>query len=140
MTANACWPTVRHDVVGVIEVELVDFLLRYELVDLDGARALDGHRLELLGLELDILALAHFVTLDDIGCVDFLFGLRVHLAVFDAVAGRLVDLMEADLLPLAAGRKQRHRTRDEREFQVAFPVRTWGHGAAPVRRKTLPQL
>jgi hypothetical protein len=108
--------------------ELVDFLLRHELIDLEGARALDGDRLELLGLELDILALAHFVTLDDVGCVDVLVSLRVHFAVFDAVAGRLVNLMEPDLLPLAAGGKQRHRTRDEREFQVAFPVRARGHG------------
>src|SRR5262249_55892100 len=110
-----------------------DLRLRHELVDLDGARALDGDGLELLGLELDILALADFVAFDDVGRVDILLGLRVHFAVFDAVAGVLIDLMKADFFALAARGKQRDRTRDERQFEVAFPIRTRGHGGAPIK-------
>jgi hypothetical protein len=36
---------------------------------------------------------------------DLVSGLRIHLAVFDAIAGLFVDLMEADLLSLAARRE-----------------------------------
>ena len=57
---------VGHDVIRVVEIELVDFLFRHELVDLDDALALDRDRLELLGVELDILALADLVALDDV--------------------------------------------------------------------------
>ena len=44
--------------------------------------------------------------------------------VSDAVAGLFVDLIKADFLSLAARGKQRNGTRDEREFQVAFPIST----------------
>ena len=59
--------------------------------------------------------------------LDLAPGLGVDLLVPDAIAGLLVELMEADLLPLGGRRKQRDRTGDEREFQVAFPVRARGH-------------
>jgi hypothetical protein len=39
-----------------------------------------------------------------------------------------VDLIKADFLSLAARRKQSNRTRNERELQVTFPIRTRGHG------------
>ena len=38
--------TVRHDVVRVVEVELVDLFARHEFVDLDGALALDRYGLD----------------------------------------------------------------------------------------------
>jgi hypothetical protein len=56
-----------------------------------------------------------------------LFGLRIYLAVSDAIAGFFIDLIEADFLSLAARGKQGDRTRYKREFQVAFPIRTRGH-------------
>src|SRR6266487_6513203 len=111
---------VGYHVVGIVEIEVVDLFPRHELVDLDGARALDRNRLELLGLELDVLAFADFVTLDDVGGIHLVFGLRVHFAVFDAVAGLLVDLVKPNFLSLAAGRKQRDRTRNERELEVQY--------------------
>ena len=58
-------------------------------------------------------------------------GVRVHLLVSDAVAGLLVELMEADLLALRRRRVHGDRAGDERELQVAFPVRTRGHGLTP---------
>jgi hypothetical protein len=44
-----------------------DFFLRHKLVDLDGALALNRDGLKLFGLNLDILAFADFVALDDLG-------------------------------------------------------------------------
>src|SRR5262249_60467938 len=78
------------------------------------------------------ISFADFVAFDDVGRIDLISGLRVHFEIFDAVPGILVDLMKADFLPLARRRIQGDGTRDEREFEVAFPIRAGGHGAAPV--------
>jgi hypothetical protein len=53
--------------------------------------------------KLDVLALPNFVPLDDVFGLDFIATLGIDLAVLDAVAGVLVDLMEADLLALWRG-------------------------------------
>ena len=67
---------------------------------------------QLLGVDLDVLALADLVPLDDVGRLDLVPGLRINLAVLDAVAGAFVELMEADLLSFRGGRIERDRTRN----------------------------
>jgi hypothetical protein len=49
---------IRHDVVWIVEIKLVDFLSRHELVDVDRALALDRDRFQLFRLHLEIFALA----------------------------------------------------------------------------------
>jgi hypothetical protein len=96
------------------------------LVDVDGAGRLDRDRLEVLVGDLDIVTLRDLVALDDVLAVDFLAGLGIHLDIADAVAGVLVELVEADLLALAGGGVEGDRARDERQTQVALPVRAGG--------------
>ena len=122
---------VGHDVVRAVQIELVDFFLGHELVDLDRALALDGGGLELFRLDLDVFAFTDLVALDDVGRIHLLVGLGVDLAVFDAVAGVSIDLMKADFLALAGRGEQCDRTRDERKLQVAFPIRARGHDPTP---------
>ena len=95
---------VRHDEVGIVEVELVDLLARHELVDIDHPLALDRNRFELLRVELEILALADLVALDDVGGFDLVAAVGIDLAIFDAMAGVLVELVKADLFPFAGRR------------------------------------
>jgi hypothetical protein len=47
---------VRHDVIGIAEIELVNVLLWNELVDFEGVLAVDGDGFELFWVELDVLA------------------------------------------------------------------------------------
>ena len=75
--------------------------------------------------------LLDFVAFDDVGLLDLVAGLGVDLPVVDAIAGLFVELMEADLFALGRRRKKRDGAGDERELQVAFPVRAWGHGSTP---------
>ena len=49
---------VGNDIVRAIEIQLVNLVLRHELVDVDDPLALDGDSVKLLGIELDVLALA----------------------------------------------------------------------------------
>src|SRR6201987_24116 len=53
------------------------------------------------------------------------------------MAGLFIDLMEADFFPLGRRWKQRDRTRDERQLQVAFPIRARGHDNYSELRGTL---
>ena len=118
---------VRHHVVRAVEVDLIDLFPRHELVDLDHPLALDGNRFQLLGGKLEVFALADLIALDDVGGLHLVAALGVDLAVLDAVAGILVELMEADFLALGGRRIQGDRTRYERQLQVALPVGTGRH-------------
>ena len=99
-----------------------------ELVDLDGALAFDRDGFQLVRIKLDVFALVDLEAFDDVGGFDFVAGFGIDLAIPNAVAGFLIELMEADLLAFAGRRIKRDRAGDERQLQIAFPVRTRGHG------------
>ena len=82
---------------SLAQVELVDVLLCDELLDFEGMLAMDRNGFEFLGIELDILALAHLIALDDVVLRHFIAGFSIDLAIPDSIAGHLVELMEADL-------------------------------------------
>src|SRR6266404_2278672 len=98
------------DVIGAVQVEFVYLLLGHELVDVDHALALDCHGFEFLGTKFDVLALTDLIALDDIGGLDLVPALGIDLAILYSMASVLVDLMEADFLPLRGCRKQSNRT------------------------------
>jgi hypothetical protein len=60
------------------------------------ALALKRDSLELLGIKLEIVALADLVALDDICRINFVTRFRIDLAVFDTVASFPVERAEAD--------------------------------------------
>jgi hypothetical protein len=47
-----------------------------------------------------VLAFADFVAFDDVSGLDFITGLNIDLAVFDAISCAFVELMKADLFSL----------------------------------------
>src|SRR5690242_3021415 len=100
---------IRHDVIRIAHIKLVDLLARDELVDIDDVFTFDGDRLELVRFDLDIFAFGDLVALHDLGIVDFIAGFRVDFLIADAMAGLFVDLMEADLFPLRGRWKQSDR-------------------------------
>jgi hypothetical protein len=89
-------------------------------------------------LDFDVLPLADLIAFDDLGGIDLIAGFGIDLLVLDPIAGLFVDLMEADLLPLGGRRIEGDRTRGEGELDVAFPIRTRGHGLTPKRNNDLP--
>jgi len=119
---------VRRDVIGRVEIALVDFGVRHELVDLDRVVALDRDRVELLVLDLDEGALGVFVAAALVGGVHRLARHLVDELLAQPVAGDLVDLAERDALRTARRAVQRDRARDERELEIALPVGTRRHG------------
>jgi len=49
------------------------------------------------------------------------------LPIANTTAGFFIDLIEADLLALAGRREKLNRARNERQAQVALPIRADGH-------------
>jgi hypothetical protein len=87
-------------------------------------RALDLVRLQLLRLNLHILALGQFVAASLMLAIHHAAGLLIDHLLAQAVAGLAVYLVETCLFGLAGGREQRHGTRDQGQLQISLPVGT----------------
>src|SRR3546814_772988 len=122
---------VGHQVVGRVVPDPVDRRGGDELVDVDGARALEADRLELLVLDDHVAAFLGIVAAHLVFFPHRLVGLGVDVAAAHAVAGRAVDGVEPDLAARRRGRREGDRAGDEGEFQIALPVGTRRHGNAP---------
>ncbi len=98
---------------------------------------MNGNGFELLGIKLDILTLADLIALDDVLRRHLIASFSIDLAIPDPVTGLFVELMEADLLAFGRGWEQRDRTRNERQLQITFRIRTgWGHGISATQQNT----
>src|SRR3546814_8680539 len=88
----------------------------------DVARSLLAYRLYRVVLQHDVAVCLDLVAPDLVVVADRLAGLGIDVAAADAIAGFAVEGVEAHLLAVAGGRRQRHRAGDERQLQVACPV------------------
>src|SRR5262249_15993678 len=114
------------DVMRRAKEALVELGPRQEAADLDGMGALDLDRLELCILDDEVLALGYLVAAAFVFRGDRLAGLFINELLAQPVAGRFVDLPEGDAVGRRAGRMPRNRTGDQRQVEIAFPVRTHG--------------
>ena len=90
-----CLVVFRRHEIRLVEEDGVDLVLADELDEVDRALGLELDLVDLLVGEEDILALLDLVALDDVrGSTAPTAG--HHLLVADALAARLVDLVEAD--------------------------------------------
>ena len=102
-----------NDVVGIADVQLVDFLFRNKFIDVDEPRALKRDRFQLLVVDFNVIPLADLVAFYNIVLLDLAAGLRIHLLVADTITRLFVDLMKSDLLAFRTGRKECDRAGDE---------------------------
>ena len=79
--------SIRGDVVGIVQIEIVDLFSRHELIDVDRMCAFGRGCLELILGYLDVVSFADLVTHDDVLVIDLFTGHRVDLAVFDPISG-----------------------------------------------------
>ena len=77
-------------------------------------RAFDPDLLDLLVLDLKILALPDLVAAADILFLDRLAGLGIDLLLLQAIAGLLVDAVEGDPLRARCGRIESDGARNQR--------------------------
>src|SRR5262249_22152650 len=90
---------------------------------------LGAELVQLVGVHDDILALAVFVTGDDLIVGDFPVN-RAGLLVVDSTMALGMELVEADVASAAYGRGiSLDRNRDETQLQKPFPTGAWRHRA-----------
>ena len=102
---------VRHQIIRPDQVARIDIGFRYELVDLDGARAFERDVFKLVLRHLDIGVLIDLEALHDVVGRDFVTSLGIHLLIFDAVAGVAIDLIESDLFAVGTSPETARRGR-----------------------------
>jgi hypothetical protein len=88
------------DVIGLVQIALVDLGPRHEAVDVHGVGAFNFHRLELVLLDFDVAALAQLVAASFLVAFDDTTSVLVDHLLPQPVAGPLVDLVEVGLLGL----------------------------------------
>ena len=84
--------------------------------------ALDLDRFQLLGLDLDVFALAEFVAAALVSLSTTLAGLFVHHLLAQPVAGLAVDLVKMRFLGLAGGGIERDGTGHQRQLEITLPI------------------
>jgi hypothetical protein len=87
---------IGGDVVGIAQIEFVDFISRRELVDLDRMLAFDRDSLALVLSYFDVASFVDLVAHDDILVIDLFAGLGIELAVFDPMAGFLAPTISEE--------------------------------------------
>src|SRR5579871_5813871 len=118
---------VGSDIVGTIEIALVDLRLRHKAVDVDGVRAFDLDCFQLLLIDLDKFALADLISARLLVVIDSASAFGIDHLLLQAVIGPLVEEVEFRFTGLRRGGIKQHRTAHQRQFERAFPIRTRGH-------------
>src|SRR4029450_734932 len=119
--------TIRGKVVRRVDVTLIDFLFRNELVDIDGARALDLNSLYLLVLDNHVLAFGDLVPAHHVVPRDDLASCGIDVLLFQSVARLPIDPIKTHFFAQRRGRIERNGARDQRKPKVALPVRARRH-------------
>src|SRR5215203_770134 len=88
----------------------------------NGSRMIGRSRLEMTTRPTPTVPFVDLIPFNDVGALNLLGGLGIHLLVLDAVAGVAVELIERHTLGGRCRRIQRNRTRHERHLEIALPV------------------
>src|SRR5262249_44853675 len=115
---------IRGNVVGRVDITLIDLIFWNELVNIDGARAFDLDGLYFLILNNHVLALCDVIVAHHVVPRDGVAGLRIDILLFQSVARFPVDPIETHFFAERGGRIERNGARDQR---IALPVRTRRH-------------
>src|SRR6516164_6696319 len=118
---------IRGNVVGRVDITLIDLIFWNELVNIDGARAFDLDGLYFLILNNHVLALCDLIAAHHVVPRDDLAGLRIDILLLQSVARFPVDPIETHFFAERGGRIERNGARDQRNPKIALPVRTRRH-------------
>ena len=100
ITANACLAdlVVRDDVIGTVQISLVNLRAWHERIYFDGVIALDRDRVEFIIIDLDIGAFGILVSASLILALHWLARDLVNELLPESIAGLFVVLPERDAL------------------------------------------
>src|SRR5262249_29025610 len=122
---------IRGDVVRRINIALVDFAFRHELIDVDGVRAFDLNGVELVVLNDEILTFGDLIPPRNVLPGHYLACFEIHVLLFQSVASLPIEAIETDFFAEGRGRIKGNRTRNEGQPEVALPIGARGHFDTP---------
>ena len=103
----------RGDVVGFVEVALVDFGLRHEAGDIDRVGAFDLDGFQLVLIDRDVVSFAELVAPALVFGINNAAGLLIDHLLAQAMAGAGVDLVKVGFLGLRGGGEKLDRAGHE---------------------------
>src|SRR5215472_5830256 len=118
---------IRRNVVGRVDIPLIELIAWNELVNIDGARAFNLDGLYFSILNNHVLALCDLIAAHHVVPRDHLAGLRIDILLFQSVARFPVDPIETHFFAERGGRIERNGARDQRKPKIALPVRARRH-------------
>ena len=89
---------VGRQIIGLIEIDVVDFVARNERLDLQRLVAVRYCRRHFFRLEHDIFAILDLIAFDLFVPLDRLAGLAIDEFAADAISGRAVERVEGNAL------------------------------------------
>jgi hypothetical protein len=118
---RACF-SVRRNVIGLVEIPLVDVGSRHERVYINCMSALDLEGLQLVLVDFDVLSFGQLISAALVLRFNDLASLFVDQLLTQPVPGLRVYLMKMGLLGQRSSRKKLDRTGDERQAEITVPV------------------
>ena len=121
----------RREIIGRVDVDVVDLGAGHEALDVDGVCRLDRDLVDLVLFHDHVFALADLVAFDLVRGIDDLLGLRINQLAAQAIARLAVEEMEGDALLLGRRWVELDGAGDQRELQISLPVGTRRHRKTP---------
>ena len=118
---------VRREVVGPLEIDRIDRRVVGELLEIDDARRLDAHLVDVLVVDHDVASLLEFESLDDVGVRHFALAVRAPALLLDARLTLGVQLVEAERRAGVGRRKHLDRDVHEADLEITLPRRSRRH-------------
>ena len=123
----------RHHEIGLFIIEDVDRIGFHELDEVERLSALDLHRLDLILLQQDIIALRYLEALEDFLRIDRADA-RDHLVIMNGLARGFMDLTEAHRSAGFGGGVDFDRDGNQCQLDLALPKSACGHVRPPDTR------
>src|SRR5262249_5925745 len=123
--------TVGREVVRPLEIDRIDRRVVGESLEVDHARRLDLHLLEVLVADDDVAALLELVAFDEIAVRHLALALRAPALLLDARLTLGVQLIEAERRARVGCREHLDGDVHETDLEISLPRRTGSHRSSP---------
>ena len=124
-----CDGSVRREVVSPVDIHRIDRRLLGELDEIDHARRLRPHLVEVLFAQDDVATLLEFVAFDDLRVGNLTVAMRAPALLLNACAALAVQLIERDRPARLGGREHFDGDVHQRDLQKPFPRCACSHSS-----------
>ncbi len=122
---------VRREIVRALEIDRIDRRVVGKLLEVDHARRIDAHLLDVFLVDDDVAPFFELEALDDVGVGHFTLALRTPALLLNPRLTLAVQLVEAQSGAGIGGRKHLDRDVHEADLEITLPRRSRRHVGSP---------